>query len=398
VTVETAAPSATRQPVDLVERARALGPLIRAHADETERAGTLAGPVVEALREAELFWCLVPTEMGGLGADLASVFDLLEEVSRHDGSTGWSLMANCLITGCAAVFLGDDAVEELFGGGRRTIGAGMLGPGGTGTVVDGGLRGSGHYSFASGAGHADWLGGGMFVVDGDDKRLLPSGMPQCRVVVLTRDRVEFTGNWDVIGLQGTGSFDFEIPDQVIDEGWTFERTNLVPRRGGARYEVGVAGLGCLGHAAVATGIARRALEEISVIAESKQRPAHPCVVTDNPVFRHGFAMQEAAFQSARMFARDAFAEADAVVASGQPLQPMHRQRFRHGVIYAHEVYPDVVRFAHEWAGQSALRHPSPLGRCTLDMAVATQHAFVDPVHLVDVAGTLLDAWRADAAR
>ena len=62
-----------------------------------------------------------------------------------------------------AVCSSDDAVDEMFGGGRKPIMAGMLGPGGTCEEVEGGYRGNGKYKFGSGSLHADWLGAGCLV-------------------------------------------------------------------------------------------------------------------------------------------------------------------------------------------------------------------------------------------
>ena len=62
-------PTAERARVqsELIERARALAPLIRAHADESERIRRLAAPVVDAFHEAGLFRMLQPPSIGGGG-------------------------------------------------------------------------------------------------------------------------------------------------------------------------------------------------------------------------------------------------------------------------------------------------------------------------------------------
>ena len=70
----------------LVEAARDLDPLIRKHADEAEQAGTTSLAVVDALREARLFRSIVPREVGGEGADLVTGIEVIEAISRADGS------------------------------------------------------------------------------------------------------------------------------------------------------------------------------------------------------------------------------------------------------------------------------------------------------------------------
>ena len=77
--------------------------------------------MVGALREAELFWTLLPREAGGLGGDMLTGLEVLEEITRADGSIGWSLMANMTGTALAGAFAGEEALEAMFGGGRRSI-------------------------------------------------------------------------------------------------------------------------------------------------------------------------------------------------------------------------------------------------------------------------------------
>lgn len=388
----SADPAASRD--DLLSRARALGPLIELRAELTEREGTMPAEIVAALREAELFWTLLPTECGGLGGDMVTGLEVIEEITRADGSTGWSLMANMTGTALAGAFAGDEAAEAMFGNGRRAITAGMLGPGGKSVEVDGGIQGGGKYSFGSGCGHADWFGAGMFVMEDGKPRTLANGMPEVRVCFVPRDAVEIKGNWDVAGLMGTGSYDYVVPERFIPAEFTMERTSIQPRRGGPMFTAGIPGYGCLGHAAVALGLMKRALEEIVHITAGKKRPGYPTVVGEHPVFRREFARNEAAYQCTRAFVVGVFADAQDTVRSGGTLSPLQRARFRQATTYVHEVAADVVRFCYTWAGSASQPKASPLARCMRDMGVATQHVFVDPVSMADAAPSIIADWAA----
>ncbi len=379
---------------DLVARARDLAPLVSAHAEQAEREGTMPAAVVEAFREAELFWTLLPTEVGGLGADMLTGLEVMEEITRADGSIGWGLMANMTGTALAGAFAGDSAADAMFGSGRRAITAGMLGPGGRAVEVDGGIRGGGHYRFGSGCAHADWFGAGMFVLENGQPRLLPSGLPEVRVCFVPREKARIIGNWDVVGLQGTGSYDYEVTDAFVPWDFTMERASLQPKRGAASFAAGIPGYGCLGHAAIALGLMKRALEEIAAIAADKKRPGYPTVVGEHPIFRREFTRNEAAFQSVRAFVVNCFADAEATTAAGGTLSAAQRARFRQCTTHAHDVGADVVRFAYTWAGSAAQPRSSAIGRCMRDMGVATQHVFVDPVSLADAAPALLPLWKA----
>jgi indole-3-acetate monooxygenase len=376
----------------LVERARSIAQLIGNEAIQTEQGGTLAPPVVQAFRDTELFWALVPREYGGLGATLVETIEMLEEVSAADGSSGWSLMANTLANGMAAAFLQDEAVEAMFGGGRRSIAAGMLGPGGNARLVDGGYVASGNFSFASGGAHADWFCAGMFVLEDGKPRKLPSGIPEVQGVFMPRDRIRLKGNWDVLGLCGTGSYDYEVPEQFIPTAFALERTVRKPLRGGSHFKLGAEGVGATGHMGVALGLMKHALREIARIASSKKRPAYPDVVAKSDLFRADFAFLEAQYLAARRFALQTFGDAQDYVADHPEISEEHRQRLRQACTYVHMIAADVVRKCHMWSGSEGLRNPSAMGRCLRDMYVATQHIYVDPSTMVNAGTAIVDSW------
>jgi alkylation response protein AidB-like acyl-CoA dehydrogenase len=77
----------------LLERARALGPVIRQHAEATERARRLAPPVLHAMREAGLFRMLTPRSLGGLEVDPITVARIAEEIAGFDSAAAWALQA-----------------------------------------------------------------------------------------------------------------------------------------------------------------------------------------------------------------------------------------------------------------------------------------------------------------
>jgi len=359
----------------LVERARALTPLIEAEAARSEHEGTMTPAVVEALRDAGLFWVLVPAELGGSEADVTTSLAVFEELAYADGSTGWSAMANATTSCFAAIYTGDEAVEAMFGD-HLGIHAGMLGPIGEAHPVDTGFRVEGRYQFGSGSGHADWMGAGaMEVVDGEPV-VSELGLPAMRVFFLPRDQVEFRGNWDVLGLAGTGSYDYAVEGAVVAEPFSFSLLEAVARRGGPGYGIGLFGLTAIGHAAFALGVGRRAVDEVLAIARAKQRlGAEP--IAEQQIFLHDFAMHDAAMRSARAFVFDSFAEAEAAVLQDGMASIEEQQRMRQCTTYATRVAADAARFAYTWAGSSGLRNPSVVQRCFRDIHAGTQHLYVD---------------------
>jgi len=382
---------------DPLGAARALVPLIEAEADATEAGRTLSPAVVRAFADSGLFGLLVPKVLGGIEADAPTTLSIFEELTRADPSTGWTFLANTSTSGFAGAFCGDAAVKVMFPAGQVVTHAGMLGPRGQSVPVTGGYRVSGRFSFGSGSGHADWIGAGTVVTGDSGPIVAENGAPELRVAFLRRDEVEFLDNWDVLGLQGTGSFDYEVKDRFIGEAFTFSLLNPTIRRGGDAYRLGVLGMTSIGHCGFALGVAQRALQEVARNAPGKFRMNSMTPVAEDRLFQHDFAYQEAAFRSARAYAYEVFQQAASVAASGADPDQESHHRMRQVTTYATRMASDLVRAAFGWLGTDAIR-PSVLQRLLRDIQTASQHIFVDPSTLYGATPVLLRGYQLQGSQ
>lgn len=209
---------------EYLERAREVAKVIEAERTITRR-------VYEALAEADLFWGLIPEELGGAGLDIVSAFKIIQEITRADGSAGWAFMANAGSMGVAVGFTHPEGSKEMFGGAERGITAGMIVPTGKAFRVDGGYRVTGRFQFGSGSAHASWIGVGFVVHDDDGNPIIDeAGMPDARIGWTPRENVEFLGNWDVMGMVGTGSYDYRVTDLFVPDHLTMETFSTTPVR------------------------------------------------------------------------------------------------------------------------------------------------------------------------
>src|SRR5512140_1989352 len=104
----------TKHPgLDLVERARALAPLIARDADAIERTRRLTPDVTQALIENGLYRSLLPKSFGGTEAPLEVFMQMQEEVAKADASTAWCL-GQCSVCAMTAAYLDPDAANEIF--------------------------------------------------------------------------------------------------------------------------------------------------------------------------------------------------------------------------------------------------------------------------------------------
>ncbi|GAA2866722.1 acyl-CoA dehydrogenase family protein [Pseudonocardia halophobica] len=391
-TLERPGNAETGPDVDYVALARSIKPVIDAEADTMEAGATITKPVVDAIAENGLFWLLVPREYGGAGQDIVTSLKVVEELSRADGSVGWAFMANAFSTGVAVGFFSPEGAEEMYAGADKAITAGMILPTGTGVRVDGGYEVTGTYGFGSGSHHASWIGAG-FVVLGEDGNPEMNGpednpVPVCRIAFVPREKVEFLGGWNVMGMAATGSDNYKVEKLFVPEAHTMDTFSTEPVRPEAVYKLGMLGIGVGGHAPVALGIAQRALEEIAQITADKKRPGYPTVVGDSEMFRRGFVEHEALLQAARLYVYQAHADAEAAAAAGT-ITDEHRARLRQAATWVQKVAQDVVTWAYNWGGSASIRNPSVLGRCLRDISVGAQHMLVEPMTLVEASAPII---------
>jgi indole-3-acetate monooxygenase len=370
-----------------VEQARKLAPLIEAEATAGEELGTLASPVVDAIRESGLFNLMIPAELGGSEVNAVTAISVFEELTAADASSGWSHMANVSSSAFVA-YLRDEATSVMFAGDPVII-AGQYAPKGPAIAVDGGYQVSGSYSFGSGSGHANWMGGGTIEMENGAPRFV-DGKPFIRAFFVPRDEVEFLGNWDVMGLAGTGSYDYAVSERVVPDEFTFLITTPTQYRGGSLYGLGVMGMTSAGHAGFALGVTRRALDEVLSLAGRKQRMGHATPVAGIERFQYELGAHAAKAKAARAFVYDAFSSIQDALAPGEMISPANLAILRQATTYATHVSSEVVDFAYHWSGADGIR-AGVMQRLWRDTHTSTQHIFVDDSTFTDAGKQLLIA-------
>jgi len=378
--------------LDPLERARRAAPVLEANAQRAEDERTLPAASVAALVEADLFRVALPRELGGDEAGFATAIAVWEEIARADGSAGWTLMANGSGAAAASAYLSDDAVGKVFGGDPAATLGGQFAPRGTGLREGNGYRVTGSYGFGSGSGHSRYVSAGFIPLENGAPVMLPSGLPDMRVGFVPREQVEFTDGWYVMGLQGTGSYDYEVRGIVIPDGFHFALFGREPRRGGetfrAIFRLNMMPMTAAGHAAFALGVGRRALDEIRAIASTRQRMGDPAPLAGRLTFQREFAQAEAKLRAARLLVLDAFAALEATSRAGQADTLSQRALVRAATCFATDAAREACDFAHLRAGTVAIRDGSVLQRCFRDIHTGSQHAFIGEKVYAD-AGTAL---------
>jgi alkylation response protein AidB-like acyl-CoA dehydrogenase len=205
----------------------------------------------------------------------------------------------------SGAFLGERAIDAIFGGKGKARAAGQAAPLGKAERVGDGYRISGSFSFGSGSPSADWLVGG-YLLHQDGDLALVDGQPQMLIALAPRSKVDFLGNWEVLGLRGTGSYDFRVREQIVHEDFVFSPMAPQVRRGGALYRMGFMAIPCLTHASFAIGCGRRAVDEWVAFAKTKKRVPRGFANELHTVQRD-LAYAHGDLRAAEAYVRDTFA-------------------------------------------------------------------------------------------
>ncbi|MEZ5135614.1 MAG: CHAD domain-containing protein [Acidimicrobiales bacterium] len=255
----TDAPAHVVEPDLPVARARALHEQLDAAAAATPVGDPVPRSSIDLLAQADLLGLMVPAAVGGQELPLTEIVDVYAEVSRADGSLGWCHFAADSAAAYFGAYLDDDGVAEVFADGVPLV-AGQFAPNGTATVDGDDLIVTGDYQFGSGIAHASWAGAGILTQpEGDDPGAYVFA---CFPVGLA----ELDGNWDVLGLQATASWDYHVRDVRVPRRWAFDFFAPTVHRGGPLYRLGVPPQPPAGHAGWAIGVTRRILDEARAIA------------------------------------------------------------------------------------------------------------------------------------
>lgn len=194
---------------ELVARAKAMIPVLREREAACRAAGQVSAETIAAFTEAGFFRVLQPRQYGGYELSPAVYVEISRQLAQGCMSSAWVYGVVAVHNWQMALF-DPQAAEDVWGkDGSVRISSSYM-PVGKVTPVEGGYRLSGRWGFSSGSAHCDWviLGANMPRSDGQ-----PGVEPYNFLVPRADYRI--VENWDVMGLQGTGSNDVVVEDAFV---------------------------------------------------------------------------------------------------------------------------------------------------------------------------------------
>lgn len=377
----TPEPLAPRE-IDWVARARSVAPAIRAEADRIEREGKVTPAAMAAMHEAELFRLCLPRSMGGGEASPMTIQGTVETIAAADASTAWSLGQGL---GCSlsAAFLAPGVATEIFGAPDSVLAWGPFNKSERVAAADGGYRLTGRWSYASGIRNATWFGAHKPETGPDGKpRANPDGRPRIRTFLFPAAAATVYPVWDVMGLKGTGSDDYEVEDLFVPEDYTFLRDFEPHRReSGPLYRIALTAFYGMTFATVGLGIARATLDEFIALASVKTASHTSAKLREGTAVQSDVAMAEGHLGASRAYLLETMGEMWRVLGRGDELDIDLRARLRIACAYASGRAREVVAMAYHRAGATAIHAANPFERRFRDMNTVSQQIQAAPSNL-----------------
>ena len=358
----------------LLKAAQGFVPSLRERSTEIEAARQLPQDIANHFADAGFYSMMVPEVYGGGEIDPPSFLKVIRTLATGDASAAWCVMIGAT-TGLGSAYMPKADAEEIFGRGQKTITAGVFAPTGKAILEGDSYRINGRWQWGSGSPNASWVSGGCFVMTDGKPEMSATGVPISRMMMVPKDDVTLLDTWDVSGLCGTGSTDFEMKDVLVPKsrGVAFGYDKPMER---PLYLFPIFALLASGISNVALGIARSAIDELVSFASAKTPQGTLKPLANRPDTQMAVARAEALVRSATSWMDESVAAAcDAAETTGV-IDVALRRDMRLSMAHATTVSAEAVDLVYGLGGGTSVYRRSPLQRHFRDVHVATQHMMV----------------------
>jgi 3-hydroxy-9,10-secoandrosta-1,3,5(10)-triene-9,17-dione monooxygenase len=359
---------------EAIARARALVPVLRERAGQTE-AGRRLLPANEAdLHQAGLFRFGQPRRWGGMELDFVSMFEIPMEVGRGCASTAWNVGNLAVHHWMLALFEPQVQQEVWADNPDALIASGIAYPQGRAERVPGGIRLTGHWNFSSGVDSSQWNMLAAQVRDGD--RVVDWLM--CLVPCAEHEIID---DWQVMGMRGTGSKSVRVKDLFVP---AHRVVSMLTARGGSdfpgaavnanpMYRIPMSAMAahCIG--GVAVGNAEAALE--LTIAAVRERSTNYTAnrMRDFQAVQLRVAAAASRIEAARLMGLQDCREAQAIAESGRIPGPDEKLRFKRNLAWLVGQCTEAVDGLHAMAGANGIYDGYPIQRLFRDAHALAGH-------------------------
>jgi alkylation response protein AidB-like acyl-CoA dehydrogenase len=358
----------------MLERARALIPLLAERAPAAAATRQLPVETIAEYRDAGILRILQPKRFGGLQGRFSLFSRIVEELTYGCASSAWVYAVLAEHQWIIASYP-EAAQIDVWGDDPEAVAASSLAPREAARRVPGGWRLSGHYPFSSGCDYAQWAIIGAFLGQKGDPRHIA-------YLLVPLAEVEIADDWQVLGLLGTGSKSLILHEVFVPEHRSVMVSDLFAGTPpGALvhpdYPVLRAPRGFLVSYSlppVAIALGRRALD-IACAALARRVSRGVTKVAESEVVQMAIGEAAAAIDVATLLLHTGRETSTAAVSSGRKITEAEALRARRDMVYAqHQVGWALDRLC-EMDGARWVYDSDELGAIRRDvMTILTHHA------------------------
>lgn len=358
---------------ELLAAARALGPALKERRQQAMDDARVPDETVEDFRKAGFFKILQPEQWGGYAMDPQVFYGVGLEVARYCPSSAWILGVIAVHNWQLAVF-DDQAAQDVWADDPSVLISSSYAPVGKVKVVDGGFKLSGRWSFSSGSEHCKWAFLGAVVPTPE----APFDMANYRTFLVPIEDYEIAKNWDVVGLQGTGSHDIVVDDVFVPEHRTHKSIDgfLCENPGNAvntaaLYRMPFMQVFVRAVCTATLGACEGALDAFVEVAKTRQ--VGPNKMLDDPFARVIATEARTSIEEMKMTMFRNFDAMMEACRSGEPIPIEDRVRYRHDSAVVADRCLALSSRMLKAAGSGGIRAGSELLQFHLDILASQAH-------------------------
>jgi len=204
----------------MLRRAESMRPALRSRQQACETAGRIPEETHRGFLQAGFYRILQPRRYGGYEFSIPDLVRAVIEVSRGCTDSGWVLSQIAAQPAAVLCLFPEQTQREVYGDSGDCRVAAVVAASGSATLTASGYRVSGQWDYCTGCDIATHFLGSAVLL-----HPLTSSPYGTACVLLDRNQFDIVDNWNMIGMQGTGS------RRVVAEDLTIPAHRVLPVSG-----------------------------------------------------------------------------------------------------------------------------------------------------------------------
>ncbi|NIB40508.1 hypothetical protein HBA55_12985 [Pseudomaricurvus alkylphenolicus] len=349
---------------ELIQRATELLPMLRNRADEIDAAGEVPEDIVQTFRDAGFFKIVQPRKWGGYEYSPLTFVRVLMELARGSGSAAWVMM----VLGSHQYIVGimsDEAGDTVWGEDNNILLSSSYAPAGKATPTEGGYLLNGTWPTSSGCAHAQWAIVGAMTEN-------EFGEMEQMAFIAPRSGWSSLNDWDVFGLQGTGSNNIKlenafVPDHLVTPLFrnTFDARSKV-----YRYPFPLLAMGIISASLI--GFGQGAIDVFGEQIKGKKRTGSKDLLSEDPFVQAAVANAQAIVNNTRAKLEWCYLEAERFLFNDLEVPPSTMTQFVE-ISRTGEQIQEAVLTLYNVMSPSVAYRSNPMQRYLRDIMVGSAH-------------------------